>query len=43
MERQKQLMRARAIRRSLGVYTAARYMELRGWSIEAALFVLVGV
>ncbi len=37
-----QLDRARYILRSLGVRAAAHYMRARGWSIEAALFWLVG-
>lgn len=38
-----QIERARIIKRTLGVAVAARYMALRGWSIESALFTLVGV
>lgn len=33
----------RGIRKSLGTYTAARYLAKRGWSVEAALFILLGV
>ena len=36
-----ELGRAVNIARSLGTYTAARYMQKRGWSLEAALWVLV--
>lgn len=38
-----QIERARAIKRTLGVPVAARYMALRGWTIEAAVHVLAGV
>jgi hypothetical protein len=41
-DKQKQLRRAQHIQKTLGVWVAARYMALRGWSIEAALWVLVG-
>lgn len=37
-----QIEKARQINRTLGTQTAARYMAKRGWSIEAALFVLLG-
>ena len=37
-----QFERARIIKRTLGTRVAARYMALRGWSIECALFVLCG-
>ena len=40
---QKELKRAKAINKSLGTFTAARYMAKRNWSIEAALYVLCGV
>lgn len=36
-----QLDRARIIQRSLGTLMAARYMRVRDWSIEAALYWLV--
>lgn len=36
------IVRARAIKRTLGTYRAARYMAKRGWSIEGALWILVG-
>ena len=42
MEKQKQINRARVIGASLGTRVAARYMYLRGWSLEAALYVLLG-
>ena len=32
--------RARTISRTLGVYRAARYLWARGWSVEAAAWVL---
>jgi hypothetical protein len=35
--------RARHIARTLGHYTAARYLARRGMSIEAARFILFGV
>jgi hypothetical protein len=38
-----QLRRARTIQKSLGTYTAARYLAKRGFSIEAALFTLLGI
>jgi hypothetical protein len=34
--------RARRIARSLGLRTAAGFMRKRGWSIESALYVLLG-
>lgn len=37
-----QIDRARAIRRSLGIKVAARYLRKRGWSLEAALYILLG-
>jgi hypothetical protein len=36
-----ELKRAKLINKSLGTYIAARYMFLRGWSFEAALFTLI--
>jgi hypothetical protein len=42
MKKLSEIRRARIIRKSLGVYTAARYLCNRQWSIEAALFILVG-
>lgn len=42
MEKQKQIKRALVIGASLGVKVAARYLALRGWSLEAALYVLLG-
>jgi len=38
--RGEQIARAMLIKKSLGTLVAARYMRRRGWSIEAALFVL---
>jgi hypothetical protein len=37
-----QIEQARKIGKSLGYYTAGRYLAIRGWSIEAALFELLG-
>lgn len=37
-----QLARAAMIKRTLGVRAAAGYMRRQGWSIEAALYWLVG-
>lgn len=37
-----QMERARIIKRTLGVKVAARYMAIRGWSVEAAVFTLCG-
>jgi hypothetical protein len=37
-----ELTSALRIRRTLGVKVAARYMAKRGWSIEAALWTLLG-
>jgi hypothetical protein len=39
-EKLQQMARARSIARSLGPFTAARYMALRGWSVEAALYII---
>jgi len=33
---------ARIINKSLGTKVAARYLKLRGWSLEASMYVLVG-
>jgi hypothetical protein len=38
-----EVARARHIRRTLGTYVAARFLAKRGWSIEAALWILLGV
>jgi hypothetical protein len=35
--------RALSIKRTLGVKVAARYLYLRHWSIESALYVLLGI
>jgi hypothetical protein len=43
MKNVSQIVRAKRIQRSLGVWVAARYMYKRGWSIEAARFILLGV
>ena len=37
-----QITKAKQINAKLGSFTAARYMAKRGWSIEAALYVLLG-
>jgi len=42
-DKQKQLRRAQHIRKTLGTWVAARYMYKRGWSLEAARFILLGV
>jgi len=42
IDRQKQLRKAMNIYKTLGPWVAARYMARRGWSIEAALYVLIG-
>lgn len=34
--------RARIIKRTLGVKVAAKYLKKRGWSIDAALFIILG-
>jgi hypothetical protein len=38
-----QLDIARRIARTLGVRCAAKYMQRRGWSLESARYVLLGV
>ena len=40
--RQKQIFRALAIKRTLGHWVAARYLYLRGWSLDAAVWLLLG-
>lgn len=35
-----QLERAKIIKRTLGTFVAARYMALRGWSVESAVYTL---
>ena len=35
--------RARIIKRTLGLKVAAKSLKNRGWSVEAALFILLGV
>lgn len=35
------IIRAQRINKSLGTRVAARYLALRGWSLEAALWILV--
>lgn len=37
-----QIERARHTKRTLGTHCAARFLCKRGWSIEAALFILLG-
>ncbi len=38
-----EIERARIILRTLGVKVAARYLAVRNWTLDAALFVLFGV
>lgn len=38
-----QVALARHIRRTLGTYRAARFLAKRGWSIDAARWILLGV
>lgn len=38
-----QAERARIIKRTLGISVAARYLKNREWSVEAAMFILLGV
>lgn len=38
-----QLKRARHIKRTLGARYAAGYLRKRGWSLEGALWVLLGM
>lgn len=35
-----EMYRARRIACSLGAFTAARYLALRGWTLEAALYII---
>jgi hypothetical protein len=37
-----EIERARKIAATLGVYTAAKYLNNRGWSLEAAQYILLG-
>lgn len=37
-----QITQARSIQKSLGTQVAARYLKNRNWSVEAALWILVG-
>lgn len=37
-----QIEQARLIGKSLGTFTAARYLCLRGWSLDASLYILLG-
>lgn len=37
-----EIERARIIAATLGPYTAARYLAKRNWSIEAALYIILG-
>ncbi len=36
------IVQAKSIRKSLGVAVAAKYLKNRGFSVEAALFILLG-
>jgi hypothetical protein len=38
-----QKARALIIKRTLGIKSAAYYLKKRGWSVEASLFILLGV
>lgn len=38
-----QVERARIISKTLGTFTAARYLAKRGFSIDATLFIIFGV
>lgn len=38
--KQHELIRAKIIKRTLGTFTAARYLALRGWSLEASMWTL---
>ncbi len=38
-----EIERARKIAKTLGIYTAARYLAMRNWSLDASRFVLLGV
>jgi hypothetical protein len=40
-DRQKEIRRAKHIQKTLGTWTAARFMCKRGWSLEAAHYVLL--
>lgn len=42
MAKQAQLIKAKFIQRTLGNRVAAGYMRNRGWSVEAAIWVLLG-
>lgn len=37
-----QIEQARSIKKSLGTIVAAKYLCNRGWSVEAAVFILCG-
>ena len=41
-EAKEEIARARHISKSLGTHVAARYLALRGYSIEAAMWILAG-
>lgn len=41
MSKQKEIARAIAIAKTLGIFNAARYLALRGWSIESARWILL--
>jgi hypothetical protein len=38
----KEIQKARNIRKSLGLKVAAKYLKNRGWSVEAAVYILLG-
>lgn len=37
-----EIEQARSIKKSLGTIVAAKYLFKRGWSVEAAVFILCG-
>jgi hypothetical protein len=37
-----QIEQARIIKKTLGIKCAARYLAIRNWSLDAALYVLLG-
>lgn len=42
MTKSYQVNRAKIIRRTLGPFVAARYLAMRGWSIESSLWIIAG-
>lgn len=37
-----QIKKARSLKNNLGIKSAAGYLRNRGWSVEAAVFILLG-